>query len=279
MPTDGLSLVGFMDQPQAIHHLANSCVPANPDPAVLEAEWKIAKGRLGAPIPNAGKPNIRDIPAAHDAHIQQLRAAPWIAPLLAGPWQGCEFKLVELDLLLAYQFVVHTDRTQQHCAALSKPAPVLELLPLCLPLTPATENFQIFEGPTSRILKARSLNLRSFGGGVFNAAFMGIQFGVSQPFMHVVRHNGHCYLHNGFHRALGIRQSGATHAPCILRDVPDHAAVGIQTDGSTFGAALLESNNPPTVAHFTQGRAHGVQLRKVARFLHVSWAEYVLPDE
>ena len=40
------------------------------------------------------------------------------------------------------------------------------------------------------ILKARSLNVRTFGQGMFNGKFIGIQFGVSLPFMHVVRHNG-----------------------------------------------------------------------------------------
>jgi hypothetical protein len=216
---------------------------------------------------------------AHDAHIQQLPAAPWAAAAFAGPWQGCEFKLIEIDPLLAYQFTVSDARSDHHCNNLSAPPTLPELLNLCLPLVPSVENFQTFNSPNAMILKARSLNLQNFGGGVFNAAFMGIQFGVSLPFMHVVRHNDRCYLHNGFHRAIGIRAAGATHAPCILRDVPDHASVGIRTDGSTFGAVLLESNNPPTVGHFTQGRAHDVQLKNVARYLHVSWADYVIPDE
>lgn len=91
------------------------------------------------------------------------------------------------------------------------------------------------------------------------------------------RHNGRHYLHNGFHRCLALRRAGATHAPCILRDVPDHAAVGIH--GGTFSPPLLESANPPTLGHFTQGRAYDVQLKNVARYLHVSWAEYVVADE
>jgi hypothetical protein len=192
--------------------------------------------------------------------------------------------LVEIEPLLAFQYIISDGRSKHHGAAVGQNPTVAQLLPICLPLTPQTENFQIFNSPNSMapnsmMLKARSLNLQNFGGGVFNAAFMGIQFGVSLPFLHVVRHNGRCYLHNGFHRALAIRQAGATHAPCILRDVPDHASVGIRTDGGTFGVQLLESGNPPTLGHFTQGRAYDVQLKNVARYLHVSWADYIIPDE
>jgi hypothetical protein len=279
MPTPGLSLVGFMQQAQALNHLLHHCVPANPDPVALNAEWVAATAKLGAPIPNAGHPDIKPIPPAHDAHIQQLTTAQWFAPAFAGPLQGNEFKLVELDPLLAYQFTVNDGRSQHHCGALNQPPTMTQLVELCLPVQPAVESFQTFGSPGAMILKAKSLNLQNFGGGIFNAAFMGIQFGVSLPFMHVVRHNNRCYLHNGFHRAVGIRKMGATHAPCIVRDVPNHEAVGIKGDGSTFDATLLESNNPPTVSHFTQGRAWDVQLRNVARFLHVSWAEYVLPEE
>lgn len=185
--------------------------------------------------------------------------------------------LVEIDPLLAFQFTVGDGRSKHHGAALGQNPSVVDLLPICLPLAPPSENFQTFSSPNSMMLKARSLNVQNFGGGVFNAAFMGIQFGVSLPFVHVVRHNGRCYLHNGFHRALAIRKAGATHAPCILRDVADHASVGIHA--GTFGATLLESANPPTLGHFTQGRAYDVQLKNVARYLHVSWADYVIPDE
>jgi hypothetical protein len=44
-----------------------------------------------------------------------------------------------------------------------------ELLNLCLPLVPSVENFQTFNSQNAMILKARSLNLQNFGGGVFNA--------------------------------------------------------------------------------------------------------------
>jgi hypothetical protein len=279
MPVPGLSLVGFMDQAGAHAHFQNQCVCASYAPADLDAEWNAAAAKLGAPIPNAGTPDIQPMPSAHFAHTMQLQMGAWVGSYFAlgGPWHGAQFAQVEIDPLLAFQFAIGDGRSKHHGAALNQNPSIQDLLPICLPLAPQPENFQIFNSPNAMILKARSLNLQNFGGGVFNAAFMGIQFGVSLPFLHVVRHNGRCYLHNGFHRALAIRRAGATHVPCILRDVPDHASVGIHN--GTFGATLLESANPPTLGHFTQGRAYDVQLKNVARYLHVSWADYVIADE
>jgi hypothetical protein len=281
MPVPGLSLVGFMDQAAAHAHFINQCVCASNAPADLDAEWNAAKAKLGPASPNVGHPDIQPIPAANVAHINQLQNGAWVGHLFAagGALHGAQFALVEIDPLLAFQFTIGDGRSRHHGATLPWCPSVDMLLPVCLPLAPQTENFHTFNSPNSILLKARSLNVVNFGGGVFNAAFMGIQFGVTLPFVHVVKHNGRHYLHNGFHRALALRRAGATHAPCILRDVPDHASVGIRTDGATFGATLLESANPPTLGHFTQGRAYDVQLKSVARYLHVSWADYVIPDE
>jgi hypothetical protein len=282
MPTDGLSLVGFMDQTQAIHHLTNACVPANPDPAILVPEWAAAATQLGAATANAGNPNIQPIPAAGAPHIQQLIAQqpfqPAVPPLQPqGVLFGAAFQMVEIDPLLAFQFTVDIDRSNHHSGVFSAPPTLDELLHCCLPLAQTAEAITTVPGQASVILKARSLNVRAFNRGVFNGEFMGISFGVSLPYVQVVRYNNRCYLHNGFHRAYGARMAGATHVPCVFRDVASAPEVGIHS--GTFPITLLESNDPPTVAHFTQNRSHAVRLRAHSRFLHVSWAEYVIPDE
>ncbi len=61
MQSDGLSLVGFLDQPSAMSYLTARCVfdDAFETPA---DHWKAAKARLGAPTPNPGDPEIQDMP-------------------------------------------------------------------------------------------------------------------------------------------------------------------------------------------------------------------------
>ena len=272
--------MGFMDNMQAIAHLQNACVPLNPDPSLLTAEWQAAKAQLGAsPVQNAGRPNIAPIDPRHATHIATVLNQPIFQ--FGGNLLGTSCMMVEIEPLLAFQFTVDLDRSNHHCGVINSPPTVDELLNLCLPLTPPNEDIKTTPGANSFLLRARSLNVRSFNVGMFTPPnighFIGMQFGVSLPYVHVVRHNGRCYLHNGFHRTVGARLAGATHVPCLFRDVPDHQAVGIHE--GTFPAQLMESNDPPTVAHFTQGRAQAVNLRAHSRVLHVSWAEYSVPDE
>jgi len=279
MPVPGLSLLGFMPQELARNHLLNQCVPHSTDPAVLDAEWAAAKARLGAPIENAGYPDMRPLPAAAEEHIRQLRAAPWCAAAFAGRLRGCQFMLVELDPLIVHQFTITTERALRHRTVLAQPPQLQQLLDLCLPIAQPKVNFRTFDSPNAMLLKSDSLELRVFHGGIFPGLVLGAQFGVSLPFMQVARHDRRCYLQNGIHRAVGLRSAGLTHAPCIVKDVARSDELGIKSDAGTFELPLLQSANPPTVAHFTRGRAHEVQLRRVARLLQVNWAEYVVPEE
>jgi hypothetical protein len=281
MPSNGLSLVGFMtDQQQALNHLKLTCILGSKTDAQLIADWRAAQGRLGVAIPNAGQPGIQPIPLSHQAHLQQ---APLVQVLAMYP--GASFQRIEVAPLLAFQFTVDTDRVAHHCASLSHPPTLDELLALCLPVNPQQEPLQAVPQAQSIIVKSRSLNVRIQGAGIMNfptpqgqVQAIGAQFGVALPFVQVTRFNGRYYLHNGFHRAYGALLAGATHLPSIVRDVQTYQEVGIRDDGGTFDLALLQSNNPPTLGHFA-GRSVPVLLRLTSRIIHVSWSEYVVLDE
>jgi hypothetical protein len=279
MPTPGLSLIGFMEQQQAINYQRTMCVPADPSDAALLAEWNTARGNLGASITNAGQPDIQDIPPADQAYIQQLRQQQWVQQSLA-PYPGADFKVVEIDPLLAFQFHILTDHSHNHCSGLGLGPGIADLLPIFLPQAPPQEALRVSGQGQSIIIAADTLNVRIMAQGMFQAENkVGIQFGIGLPFVHVARFNGRCYLMNGFHRALGARERGAGRVPCLFRDVAAHTEVGIRDDGSTFSVALLESANPPTLGHFTRKRAHDVAIRKVSRILQVNWSEHALPLE
>lgn len=279
MPTPGKSLVGFMDQQAAIGYLRNSCVQVgNSDDATLIAEWQIARSKLGAPMPRAGNPDIRDIPTTHAAYISLFASQPWIANALNSTVAGAVFRYVEIDPLLAFQIAIDDGRSNHHCAPFSLPPTLEQLLSTCLPMTPPEEPVQIAQGAQSMLITSRSLNFRALAQGFIGGAFVGMQVGVALPLVHVVRLNGRCYLFNGFHRAYGAKMAGATHVPCLFREVFDAPSAGINAPG-TFELSLLESLDPPTLGHFSQGRAHDVSLRILTRTLHVSWAEYVVSAE
>ena len=275
MPSPGLSLVGFLDQQSAITHLRSACVLADDSDLALQAEWSAAKAKLGPAVSNAGTPDIQPLPAAGVAHVASLTQQPWVQQALQhqGALLGASFQLVEIEPLLAFQFTVDATRSAHHNGGLPGKPSNDELLSICLPLQQAVEQIQIQQAPGSMMLTSRSLNLRMLAQGFLNGAFLGMHVGLALPFVHVVRHNGRCYLHNGFHRAVGLRARGVTHVPCVLRDVPDHQSIGL-VPGGTFDAALMESTDPPTLGHFTNGNAHQVTLKSYHRTLHISWAEY-----
>jgi hypothetical protein len=284
MPTPGLSLVGFMDETQGIKHLRTDCIPPDPTDPAIRGEWQAAQARLGAPIAGAGLPLIDSIPPSHAAYILQVTQLPWVAPALAADLAGATFQMVEIDPLLAFQFTVDTDRGAHHCNGIGNPPTLDQMLEICLPLAIKPEPLQTQKQAQSFMVRCRSANFRMVRCGELNdqtgnIVGAGVLLGNALPFVHVVRYNGRCYLHNGYHRAVGLRAAGADRLPCMFRDVPTAEAAGIRTDGLTFSEAVLTGANPPTVAHFTGGRAHEVKLRAHARVIHVSWAEYLAYEE
>lgn len=278
MPTPGLALVGFMDQPQAINYLRTYTVQPDPSDAALTTIWAAARANLGAPVARAGMPDIQPIPPPD---LAVLMNTPYLAGALA-TFPGSSFAMVEIAPLLAYQFSVWVDRSNHHCNGLSPKSPFAEIAGVCLPSAPVHDVVQQYLQPQAALLKSRSLNMRMGTRGIFTnpngPQAMGFEIQLALPLMHVVRLNGRCYLHNGFHRAYGLGATGLTHAPCLLRDVPDAANAAISPP-HTFDVQLLESPNPPTLAHYIRGSALQVQLRNISRVLHIAWSEYVVFDE
>lgn len=275
MPVPALALYGFLSKAESSAWLRYACILPDDSDAAVDALWTSARANLGAPNARAGKPDIQPLPPAGVAYVTTLVGEQWVADRMQGMLAplGLDFCLVEIDPLLAYQIHVDEDRSKNHGNGVP-PAPTLDrLLELCLPIAQPTEPLRVDQAPGSMMVSSRSLNFRTLWQGFAQTGFLGIHVGVSLPFAHVVRFNGRCYLHNGFHRAVALRARGATHIPCILREVPTAQDAGIGAQGA-FSQALLESGDPPTLSHFTSGRAANVTMKSFHRVLHISWAEY-----
>lgn len=270
-----------MDRGRALEHLKIPCVPSpSATDATLEADWRAAQAALGPATASAGQPAMTPIPLNH-SHLQALIAQQWAMPMIT-TWlgAGASFQMVEVDRLLAFQHTVDTDRSRHHCAALSFPPTEAELFRLCLPIQLSSDDVHHSQNGSSIVLRSKSLN---FGidkpdGFIPNTPYVGIRLAWRPAMVHVARYNGRCYLANGFHRCFGARVAGATEVPCIFRDVASPADAGIQPPG-TFEVALLESSNPPTLAHYTGSRAFKVQLRAVARIIQISWSDHIIYEE
>jgi len=302
----GLSLVGFLDRTAAFNHLRTAWDP-KADDITCERVWMAAQNSIGATIPKAGKPEVLPVPPESQGHLQQLLSNPKTAPIFAqgGPLFGTEFRMVEIDPLFSYQLSILLPRAEHHCRHLGAPPVLQELLDMCLPLDWKDEECNVTRGPQTVAVTSADLNVRlvpNLAGQLqitvpppvcaaptcpaksatppqpqILPPVYGIMIGPTLPFAHVAHFNGNCYLHNGFHRAFGARMAGATHIPCVFRQATDYASVGVRQDGATFLPALFESTHPPTLAHFTQKRAHPLELRRFMRMVQVTWTELAVP--
>src|SRR5207247_8971291 len=112
--------------------------------AALLGHWQAARQRLeldgGSPLPNPGLPEILGIPPGHEARLAAVEASPRFAFTVGEfPW---EFKLIEIDPLLAFQFHINTGRGDALWNEAGASVDLAALLRLCLPV----EVLQIAEG-------------------------------------------------------------------------------------------------------------------------------------
>lgn len=281
MAAPGLALVGFMPEPFAVQYLTHACVWEDGSPTALAQHWASAQTRLGPPISGAGFPEILDLPPEYDAHLQGVPTNPRFGMTVGLlPWS---FKLVEIERLLAFQFHVYTERSASLCGLPAGPIPLDKALELCLPHRVEDVPYTFNEIPGGFVIRSKNLNLGI--RGPFRASdpnqqveLAGMAFGVNSPLVQVVRHQGRCYLRNGYHRTYGLWKAGNRHVPCVLIEASDFGQTGAGQP-LTFDRELLESGNPPTCAHFVRELAYPVSFQDVRRVIEWTCREYVLPAD
>jgi hypothetical protein len=281
MATPGVALVGFMTEPFAVSYLAQRCVPADPTPTVLSAGWQEARARRGGATPNAGRPETLAIPPRHAGHLRQVAKMPRFAETFGQA--GWEFRLVEIDPLIATQFEVELPRAESLCADLRGIPTEEELLRICLPPRLETIPFDTHPKAHALMIRSRSLNLEIRASGMVaqdndrGLYLAGAAFGPSLPLVQVGRFEGRCYLIDGYHRAFALRQAGATHLPCVFVETAHYSQLGARGGYESFEREVLESGDPPTCAHLARGRAYPVMLRELRQFIHITWSTHIVP--
>jgi len=270
-----------MDEPFAHAYLQASCEGAGSTAAELGKAWRDARSKLGATFASAGAPDVQILPKAMEPHLRRVqRQNPRFAQTVGKlKWS---FRSLEIDPLLCFQFHVDKDRSVKACSGISsKPASATEVLRTCLPIAPAPLKHQVAGTGGGFFIRSTDLNVRllevradATAGETWTAR---IVWGSTTPLVSVVRYKGRYYLNNGYHRAIGLRQAGVTHMPCVLLEANSWSDF-VDPTALVFSEALLTSPDAPTVGHLTQGRATDVSLRQVTRFIQLSLSELALPD-
>jgi hypothetical protein len=279
MPTDALSLLGFLNQSAAISHLQNDCVLAKPTPSLCEHKWQAARAALAPASPHPGHPEILDLPRHALTHISQnveplaLKLGLYKDPDLSPP----RYCLIETTPLLAHQLVIRLPNAAAITAGLAAAPTLQDILPICLPGRIPAEPFEVLKQHNALVIKARNLNLH-FDQPLIGEHAATLCIRPAPPFVTVIARGENFYLWDGYHRAYALAGLGATHIPCMLRQsLRDDLLDPILE--RYFPASLLRSANPPTLGHFTHHLAHQVRLKSMSRVLHVSWAEWTLAED
>jgi hypothetical protein len=239
-----------------------------------------AKRDLGEPYSQAGLPEIQELPNECRPYVAELQEKQWFKLALRNGHLPRDFaiKLIEIDPLLSIQTTINTAVLNRYRSALSDWQSINQVLSICLPLEWTMERWIHNRGPNSLLIRSSSLSVRQTKAGLFETeagVVAGILIGSTIPLIHVVRFNGRCYMRNGYHRALAARLAGTRLVPCIFREARDSQSIGVDPEGE-LSMAILESSAPPTLWHFSSGKAHPVRLRRAVRVIHLSWAEHAL---
>lgn len=276
MTVDGLSLVGFMPPEVALTYLGSRCVPADPAPQALQAEWQQARARLGAVPPRAGRPEVRDIPKSHQDHLRAVERSPRFAGAV-GTARRWSFRLVEIAPLLTFQ----PDIANAGHQGLAAVADLAAQLRLCLPPTVEAADCLASVQAQSLLVYGDNPNLTILQAGASGpdprtgARHGGILYGLGHPLVLVAQLGDRYYLRNGCHRLYQLARLGVAAAPCLVVEATDPAELGVPNG---LDLSLLGSDHPPTCGHYADGRAHPVRLRGLRKVIHVSWSESIIYD-
>jgi hypothetical protein len=267
MATDGLLLIGFLDEASSFRYVRERCAfPNVPTSNSLRAMWRDAKDRVGGSAPWVGEPKFAEIPPQHKTHLENVEKSGWFSDVLEG--MPYEFRMVEIAPLLAFQVDVDLARTNRVCQELKEDPPIEDMLKVCLPCAPESLEVRNRLTPDGEgiVLETDNTNIVAREGKYFGVDpsdglhLGGFKFGTRAPWVQVVRLGDYYYLKNGYHRAVGVAQRKAAYMPCIFLTATRFEQVGA-TPGKTIPAMRLNSSNPPTCGHFTQGRAYEAKLR------------------
>ncbi len=279
MTYDAQSLMAYLSQAEALQYFGAVCDFADASPPALVQHWIAARERLGEPILRAGKPFLEPLGAEHQNYLDRVTTTAHFKAAVGDlPWS---FELVEIDPLLCFQLHIIPALAGSNWSRARALPPSGTIIRRCLPTRAAPlpevqlQQMQGLQGqPLLRLLSTDvsltvlQAHVRQVKGR--RVLSLALDIGVRCPLVQVVALGGRYYLKNGFHRAFRLRQLGATHIPAVVIEPRSYEQAGLVPG---FAQHVLDSPNPPTCGHFSQGRAYPVPLREAGGVIEIGWIQ------
>ena len=179
----------------------------------------------------ADKPEIRPLPP----HLEPLRERVSKDLLFHRAFRivPADIWMVELDRLVVYQKHINLEHVRRLKDQLGPAPSDEEIFRLCLPFDHPAPPIRVMKTASNTyVFVSPSNDLRLLGDTLFGPSSMtgqsqlgvisgivGVVIGFSANFLHAIHAEGRLVLNNGSHRAYALRDSGVTHAPCIVKHV------------------------------------------------------------
>ncbi|MHB8572610.1 MAG: hypothetical protein ACYDAY_06595 [Candidatus Dormibacteria bacterium] len=218
--------------------------------------------------------------------LESVRARPDLHATFANlNWRPA---MVDLERVLTFQKIVHTDGIDQRLKGVREKAKLLELcIPGQQPLPPlgaiADSDGKGFT------ISSNNPNLRIAGGQLSEAQVaqspetppvrmqaMTFLVYMGTSYLQVVRYRDRAFVRDGYHRAAGLLRRGITRVPCIFIEAQTFEEIAAPAGSLSY--EVLYGDRPPRLSDFwndaVAGSVKQVAIRKVVR---VRGDEFVVP--
>lgn len=244
------ALIGWLTPEEGALWLAGRDQKAASDPALLIRVQQF-RATAAARLPVTGQPAVvSPLTTETDAHIAAFAANPWGARMLADAGTPM---LVDLTKIRGMQPVVNIEEARTRVAGIN-PKDLGAIAALTIPVPPVQPDLQAMFDPSKQahILASPNPNLRVLAqlSGIpieiapgMRVAGFGFAVALLPSVLNVIGVNGRYFLMDGYHRAIGLLESGITHVPALVREFG--SAQEARIPANMLSADIFLGDRPP----------------------------------
>jgi len=294
-----LLLLGASAKAEVVNYVRTQCIPEeeiNLD--MILRDWtganshfkNIEQSQTGEPE----KIGTQEIPAENAPEIKRIEDDPLFKQAFS--MLPYEFRLVEIDRLVASQRAVNLDYVDILKTTIPAKPTVTDLIDICLSppknikppaeqiLAPGvfsytSENLDFrFLGGFRKPLTKDDINASTAGG--FPLAAVVILVGLGSSSMNCLAFGNRVVLNNGFHRAYALRSVGVTHIPVVVQKITNPQLEFPAVVADLPREYLLGANRPALLRDFSDPKlTKHLRVKARNKVVQVQWAanQFALP--
>lgn len=284
-------LYGASAKSEVVNYIRTECLPEVQDSlSQIISDWEQANRSFSeieqSETGEAETVDVRDLPSETKSQIQRIEQAFLFKQSFSlVPY---EFKLVEIDRLVASQRAVNLDYVDLLKQRMPAKPSVSDLIDICLsPQTkvklPAEQMIaQNVYSYTSESLDFRFLggfrkplsqdDVRACNAGGYPLAAIVLLVGLGSGSMNVLSFKNRIVLSNGFHRAYALRSMGVTHVPVVVQKITNPQLEFPAVVANLPREYLLGAGRPAMVQDFLNPKlVRTLKVKAQNRVVQVQW--------